>query len=184
MSRSASRSVRRVCGFRAKLDRLVLLHHQRPAFYRGEPSFKVALPPMPAVVARKLMASRSQQSSAKATRTFSPLSQPTSLGVAREMRRSRTEWVKRAAQRRDTWRNTSGREAVPRTPILPQYLIRELERLMEPNDLLVSDASLLDRLDSELVSYQTSGSRVPFPPRFCHARIRPAGRDWCLARRQ
>jgi acetolactate synthase I/II/III large subunit len=62
-------------------------------------------------------------------------------GVAREMRRSRTEWVKRAAEHRDTWRNTSGREAVPRTPILPQYLIRELERLMEPNDLLVSDAS-------------------------------------------
>jgi hypothetical protein len=35
-------------------------------------------PPMPAVVARKLMASRSQQSSAKTTRTFSPLSQPIS----------------------------------------------------------------------------------------------------------
>src|SRR5262249_4243621 len=36
---------------------------------------------MPPVVARKLMASRSQQSSANATRTRSPLSQPISTAI-------------------------------------------------------------------------------------------------------
>ena len=37
---------------------------------------RTSSPLMPPVVARNLMASRSQQSSAKATRTFAPLSQP------------------------------------------------------------------------------------------------------------
>jgi acetolactate synthase-1/2/3 large subunit len=53
----------------------------------------------------------------------------------------RSEWLERAAYLRDEWREVAAREAVPRTPILPQYLVRELERLIDPNDILVSDAS-------------------------------------------
>ena len=53
----------------------------------------------------------------------------------------RPAWLARAAELRDAWRAEAAREAVARSPILPQYLIRELERLMDPRDLLVSDAS-------------------------------------------
>ncbi len=63
------------------------------------------------------------------------------IGTSREMRPARIAWLEHVAELRDAWRDTSTREAVPRTPILPQYLIRELERFMRPNDILVSDAS-------------------------------------------
>src|SRR6266487_5283476 len=48
-----------------------------------------------AIVARKLMASRSQQSRAKATRTFSPLSQPISK-PSEHQRRFRSSTAMRA----------------------------------------------------------------------------------------
>jgi acetolactate synthase-1/2/3 large subunit len=54
---------------------------------------------------------------------------------------ARDAWLKRASELRDEWRAASSLEAVERTPILPQYLIRELERLMDPLDIVVSDAS-------------------------------------------
>jgi len=63
------------------------------------------------------------------------------IGTSREMRPARIAWLEHVAELRDAWRDTSTREAVPRTPILPQYLIRELERFIQPNDILVSDAS-------------------------------------------
>src|SRR5262252_7256412 len=66
-------------------------------------------PAMPPVVARKLMASRSQQSSANATRTRSPLSQPISK-PSEHQRRLRSSTAMRPSWRRSsppTWRSSS-----------------------------------------------------------------------------
>jgi acetolactate synthase I/II/III large subunit len=80
-----------------------------------------------------------------------------------ELLATRGDWLKRAAELRNAWRDTSAREVVPRTPILPQYLMGELERLMHPTDILVSDASFSIGWIASWFHVQRAGRVCLFP---------------------
>src|SRR5499425_2781812 len=70
---------------------------------------------MPPVVARKLMASRSQQSSANATRTRSPLSQPISKPSEHQRR------LRSSTAMRPSWRRSSPGEPADVHAIATEY---------------------------------------------------------------
>src|SRR5712671_4717813 len=98
---------------------------------------RMSSPLTPRVVARKLMASRSQQSSAKATRTRSPLSQPISK-PSEHQRRLRSSTAMRPSCRRSTppaWRSSSR----PWTFITRDHRANPRDRHQAPAHIIVAD---------------------------------------------
>src|SRR5262249_3055040 len=97
-------------------------YHRNGAFHmkrlRPKNAARTSSPLTPLVVARKLMASRSQQSSAKATRTRLPLSQPISK-PSEHQRRLRSSTAMRPA-----WRPRPERPFSVSSPPFPVFPLR------------------------------------------------------------
>lgn len=75
----------------------------------------------------------------------------------------RTDWLAHVQAAKATWQAEVNRQTDDRSPILPQRVMRELQRQMAPEDILVSDASFAIGWVASYFDVRSAGRRCLFP---------------------
>lgn len=75
---------------------------------------------------------------------------------------ARPEWVRRVDELRASWRQEIASEATTAMPIMPQYIMQVLDRMIPDNALMVSDASLAGGWLSGFTHTERTGRRYLF----------------------